>query len=302
MNRRILYLVIGLTFVYSVGFSQSFLLKKGDVQSKDFLTEVEFELVRGHIIIPARINGKTYRFLFDTGAPNMFVKEIMSDNPMQKIELVDGNRQADSVGIGLVDRIQLGGIDFDGYGALEFDFDGFPFRCYNIDGIIGSNLFKGLVLKIDYEAKKLIITDHVRNLNPRTRPMKMSLVGDQLRPLIHLRLGLAKRSKEKVSFDSGFNGFYEVALEVFNASEPSEDIYTDVTKLTGKGSGSLLGVGESSVQYFTTISNFSVGTADFKGVMAVTANADVSKLGTALLKYGNVILDFKRKKILLPGN
>lgn len=44
------------------------------------------------------------------------------------------------------------------------------------------------------------------------------------------------------------------------------------------------------------MSNFSIGKADFKNVMAATSNSSGSMIGTDILKYGNVILDFKNKK------
>lgn len=173
MKKSILFLVFCLLLIHIDGFSQSSVLKKGKVMSKGFVAEIAFEMFRGHIIIPATVHGHTYRFMFDTGAPNMFVKDLFLDTvPSSSIEMSDTHQQRGNVNIGVIDKITLGGIDFDGYGALEFDFSTpFPFRCYGIMGIIGSNLFRGLAVKIDYGAKKLIVTDRINNLAPKVKPI-----------------------------------------------------------------------------------------------------------------------------------
>lgn len=297
MKRTTFYFILFLSSSFLNGYSQSSLLTKGQVMAKGFVAEVNFEVVRGHILIPATVNGQSHRFLFDTGAPNMFVRELFGNGETDSLKISDTNNQKGQTLIGQIDLISLGNIDFMGFGALEFDFNThYPLQCYDIAGIIGSNLFRGLAIKIDYENRKLIITDRIKNLAPKTKPIKMTLRGHQLRPLLHLKLGEHKKIVEEVLFDTGFNGFYTTGYQVFKQLAKYEGMYYEITEIYGKGSAGLYGTGEFTTQYFVTLSNFSIDKAAFRGVMTRTTQASSSILGADILKYGNAILDFRKKR------
>lgn len=73
MKKNLFLIVIILT---TKVFSQNINMNIGATKSKNYYQEITFEFIKNKIIIPVEIDGKTYKFLLDTGAPNMISKEI----------------------------------------------------------------------------------------------------------------------------------------------------------------------------------------------------------------------------------
>jgi hypothetical protein len=53
-------------------------LNLGKASTKNYLSVVKFEKLRDKLIVPVTIEGRQYRFLFDTGAPNIISQELDS--------------------------------------------------------------------------------------------------------------------------------------------------------------------------------------------------------------------------------
>ncbi len=72
---RILLLTLSFLFVLPfAGICQRVKLNKGKPASRKYLSSINYRDVRGKIIIPVEIEGNTYSFIFDTGAPNLISK------------------------------------------------------------------------------------------------------------------------------------------------------------------------------------------------------------------------------------
>lgn len=78
-----------------------------------------------------------------------------------------------------------------------------PFVCFQVDGLIGSDLLKYLIVEIDGKNKiiKLIATD--RSATPSLRKM-LPFAKSGIMPVIHLQAG---RDNLLTLFDTGFPGF-----------------------------------------------------------------------------------------------
>lgn len=300
MRRFFLFILIcGMSSLYCS--AQSPLFKSGAVK-KDIFIELPFEVFHQHIIFLAEVNGVTQRFLFDTGAPNMIRREFLSTKVQPKpLKISDSQNQAGKMAIGLIDSLTLGGVNFYNYAAMDHDFsDHFPFSCYHIVGFIGSNLFRDLIVKIDWEGRKLLITDDLAKINPTTAPIKMRLDGQQLLPIIPFSFGENGKSKVPVLFDSGYNNLFTFSKKEYDKMARRTGLFSRVIDLVGAGSVGLYG-SVTSRQYAATVNQVDVGSAVLKNMNITTSNGS-TKVGTGLLAYGNVILDFKHKNFYFESN
>lgn len=260
-----------------------------------------FEVFHGHIIVQAEIQGTTHRFLFDTGAPNMIRGEFLSSNVKPKSQKIsDSQNQKGKMALGIIDSLTLGGVSFYGYAALDHDFsDNFPFSCYDIVGFIGSNLFRDLIVKIDWKGQRLIVTDDLAKVNPNTIPIKMKLVGSQLLPYISLSLGDDKKTNVPVLVDIGYNHQLTLSKKEYE-KKTQKRVFSQVIDLEGIGSTGIYG-SASSNQYAVTANYIGVGSVDLKNMNIATSNGS-SKIGTGLLEYGDMILDYKHKHFYFESN
>lgn len=278
-------------------FAQSNLLKEGVISQKNYFIALDFTIYKGKIIIPVEIAGKEYRFLFDTGAPNMLNSNIFKlSNKIGNLKISDSNKNQQNLMIVNVPLFRISSIEFKNFNFLEYDISkNFAFNCLNIDGIIGSNSFRNSIIKIDYLNKKIYITDKIQNLSPKVKGKKMKLVGEQNAPYLEITLAGKKKVYEDVLFDTGFNNFYVQSNRAFNIFK-NENILENVITKKAMLAVSLFGSDNISEKSIFTIPTLNLSSVDFINITAYTSDDNNSKFGTDLLNYGNITLDFQKSK------
>ena len=295
---RILFLWF--LFVSSAIYAQDSIEENGKVNQKNYLETIDFEVINNKIIVPTSINGKTYHFMLDTGAPNLISEQLQKElniNVIQEIPVSDANNIKQTMKLVELPEISLGNLTIENTLSLSYDFHKNPFfQCLNIDGIIGSNLFKDKAVKISLKEKKLYVTDKVKKLNPKTKRVKLQLIGWQLSPYIKIELeGNKTRGIEPILIDTGMDGFYDISNRNFSQLK-DYDTYSQQISSIGIGGFSLFEHTEKQEQHLVTIPKLTVGKAAFLNVSAETMNDNNSRIGLDLLKYGDIIIDFKKKK------
>ena len=85
-------------------------LKKGSVEEKDFFSSFNFEYEK-LIKIPVNINGKTYKFIFDTGAGSSVLSESVASSlglkPVTKTKTLDSQGNESTRSIYVIDTITI---------------------------------------------------------------------------------------------------------------------------------------------------------------------------------------------------
>ncbi|MFD1615125.1 retropepsin-like aspartic protease [Gelatiniphilus marinus] len=276
-------------------------LDKGRITTKNYYTEIPYEDVNGKLIIPVTIKNKTYRFLFDTGAPNLIstkVKKDLNINSDNEISVSDANSTKEKMGIATLPYFTLGNITFKNTTALVYnDADNFLFNCLKIDGIIGSNVLKKSIVQISSKKNLIIITNSRKKLNlKKQNASKLKLVGGQKSPYIPIKLIGEKSLTEYVLFDTGASGFYDLCLKHYKTFKPHKVINT-LSEAKGAANIGLFGVEGVQNQYRVKIPKLSINGTHFNNVITVTESDNNSRVGSELLDYGDVTLDFKNKKI-----
>jgi predicted aspartyl protease len=190
MNKLYVLLLIGFS---SFSFAQNLDLNKGKTQEQNYYSEIKFEYINGKIIIPILINDKTYRFLLDTGAPNLITKklvDILKLKSLQEIKVSDANDNKSLMNLVELPNLTIGNVVFENSVALSSnDENNLVFDCFNLDGFIGSNIFRNSILQIDTRNKTLIITNDEKKLKlNKKNSIELSLIGNQNSPYIWIKL------------------------------------------------------------------------------------------------------------------
>lgn len=265
-------------------------------QPMGYYEEIPFEMVRNKIIIPAVVDGIEGRYIFDTGASMCITHSRMEKGPEKDVKarrVIDANGHEMTYNQITTESVKLGTLDFQHVPALVLG-EGNPVECYDVDGIIGSNLFRASVVRLDVQKKLLILTDGTERfeLNPRAViPME---TNRQNIPFMMVNLGSGQ--EERVMFDTGSPAFYEMNEPTYQALKSSP-----VLETLNVGYGALgIGVGgmeKKKVKYRVKLAEFSVGMGKFRNVISGVMRGPGSRVGAGLLKHGVITLDFPGQKL-----
>lgn len=277
--------------------------------------EVRFKFVNNLIVFPLTINGKELSFILDTGVNKTILFSLLA---------------SDSLGINNVERAALRGLgngrpveallsrnntfriknmssnDQTLYVILEDKFDLSAKMGVTIHGIIGYNLFRHVIIKIDYNKRKLIFYNpKYYRLEKCKKCQTFPLTFHRNKPYIDAKVQLDESSDDlvdvKLLIDSGGSD----ALWLFENSK--EDI-----KQPTKFFDDILGEGLSGTIYGkrSRISKFVLGkyhiqkpTVSYLDSLS-SLNARKYKkrngsLGGNILKRFKVWIDYPNKRITL---
>lgn len=296
---EVLFLIVAL-FITQDTFSQKVNLNIGSIDSKNYFEEIDFEFIKQKIIIPVEIQGKTYKFLLDTGAPNIISKEIYDHtNPkiINKIPIRDVSGKKEYLEVVLLDDLKLGNTTFKNTASLVHDIKANPiFKCFGIDGFIGSNMLRKSILQINLEQHQIIITNSKKNLTlNKKNASKISLRDPQSSPYVEIKLLGKATGNEKVLLDTGMDGLYDIALgnyEVFKLHQ----IFSEIGISKGASSMGLFGDAPANHHYRLHLEKMSINNFEIDHLVTNTSNDNNSKIGAELLQYGLYTIDYKNKR------
>jgi len=297
--RKILFCTLIFLFMPQL-FGQHKSMNVGEINTKNYFESIKIGWVKSKIIVPIKIKGKTYRFILDTGAPNIISTKLYEDIKAETIDNIlvrDAFGKEDSLRIALVGKLEIGNLSFENTASLVFDLEANKiFNCAKIDGFIGSNMLRNSIVQIDVPNKTLILTDNKKKLHlNKKNSLKMELLGMQSNPYVWIKLNGKKTGKEQVLVDTGMDGFYDLSLKHFEIFRQDE-IFGILNR--GEGSSSVGIFGDVPVSEHYRVLTPSIGIAGvlFKNVVTVTTDDDNSRIGSEILKYGVVTIDYKNKR------
>ena len=293
-------LVLLLLLINSLIFGQ-ITFNQGSINLIEYYEVIPYQTEIGKIILPVTIKDKTYRFLLDTGAPNLFSPELLKELNVAEgdsINVNDANNQDQKMKFVVVPQLKIGNLIFKNQAGLIYNFEEHNLlSCYKIDGFIGSNLLRNSIIKINSTNKTIIITNKIKSLNIDKKPVKMKLVGNQKSPYVELKF--VGKNKEKASdmvlVDTGMDGLYDMSKRAYSIFEKSK-IFEALYSATGIGDSGLFGAGNSNEQKLLEIENANLNQQVINNIMVTTTTDDNSRIGLDFLKYGDITLDFLNKK------
>jgi hypothetical protein len=299
--KKLLFSSILLLFLSSCNsFKLIKLLKEGSVEQASFKTEIPFEMRLGLIIVPVTINGKTYDFLVDTGAPNLCTEELAAE---LNLETVVSQKAGDSQGVKeeldfvVMPDMYLNGICFKQTGAAVADLNKSEvLACLNADGIIGANLMKEAVWEIDYERKVITISEKRASFE-----IPDSVIHVPFSPALSFtpRVNITYNGVEdkNVTFDTGSNGYFASSKTVYKSIKDKTPTIKEARSFGSSGSG-LYGAAVSDTNITARIDSTRLGDLTIQSNV-VTFEKGSRTLGTKFLQNYRVIIDWSVNEILL---
>lgn len=255
----------------------------------NFVDSIAIEWERGQVLLPVEIGGKTYRFLFDTGAAQAVVyadSPVEGCRPAGLIRSQDATGAIDTVQLVTLPPVSLGHLTLTGCQATILRR---PVAGRNIDGIIGFDLInRGLSAKIDVNHRLLILTDckdFFRSEQTFSTRYKLKY------HVPYIKVCPAGRFKEFTLFDTGSRSLYGISRQSFDACRAKIGAEAD-SLIEGRSLGrhaiGHFGSERLSEVLFLHLQRLSAFNHSFCDVHTLTTQGE-SHLGAGLLNYGAVI-------------
>ena len=277
---------------------------------------LNFSLVNNLIVIPAEVNGKKLNFLLDTGIKKTILFNLKFEDSLQlrnvKKILIRGLGEGEPINalVSEGNHFKLNGIINDQLSLYAITDDLFDLSAKmgrDIHGIIGGDLFRDFVVKMNYGSQRLIF------YNPLYYKSK-SCGGCETFPLdfynskpfidVVIENYMGKEVPVKLLIDSGGGD----ALWLFPHSNPDilvgDRFFEDYL---GKGlNGNILGkrskINKLKIGSFE-FEDAAVSYPDSTSIVRVHANKDRNgTLGAGILKRFIVIMDYPNNQITLKKN
>lgn len=289
---------LGIFLLVSVALiakAQPFSYNAGGAAVKHYYQELPYQDVNGKMIIQVSLGGQTANFLFDTGAPTSMSKELAKASGatfLRSAPVTDAGGLTDSTSVVLSKSIRLGEVEFNDVPAVTLvpDF----FKCWGVTGIIGSNLLRNSIVRIDAVKKHIILTDQPEKLNLNlSNAIPLLLSKGQSDPRIEIKL--AKKVSMTIGFDTGDNSFLRLSEDFMNQLSKAK-VFEVLSEGYGATRISAFGEQKPADKFLLRFANFNLGSAKFSNVITYTDKNGIPGIGTKLLEYGLVTLDYLDKK------
>jgi hypothetical protein len=308
-------ILIFFLFVANLNAQNKYTLNVGEIKQKKYHTTFDFENVKGKIIIDVKINNKIRKFILDTGAPTSISAEIKSEGKFKQItnsEVKDANGKSGNIDAIQIPEFSINGLVFLNNYALQIEDMSF-FKCFNVEGIIGSNSLRNSVIEFNFKAKKITISSNYKSFEyGKIKENELIFKDFQSTPILKVKMKLGYLNfSEEVVFDSGDDSFYSIStnnlnqlLSLINEKKMPEelqnisqsDLLGIIASSNGSFSMSLFGNETDNTHYKFKIQDFAFGTTNFDNIIATSTYGNNSRIGSEILNHGKLTLDYKKKK------
>ncbi|MGB0404136.1 MAG: retropepsin-like aspartic protease [Salibacteraceae bacterium] len=214
---------------------------------KSFKSTVKFNRPLKLIVIPVVINGKSYNFLWDTGAISVISEDLKNELNLKKkfsSGVKDSAGKSNKLEYVQVPQITISGIEFNNVGvAVTNAVKSKTLSCLNIEGIVGGNLMKAAIWELKLNDNELNFASHIDSFDIKENSFPVGFkIGNFGTPYVDLFVDTNKFSK--LTFDSGYSGFVSISKSNFKDTS-----FTSIaTKHLGYNSSGLYGQNHS-LQY-----------------------------------------------------
>lgn len=268
------------------------------IKAQSFCSTFPYAFDRfGKIIVRAEINGQTGNFLFDTGAPTCLTSQFAQKTgvkPQQSGLFEDSNGQTSESDVAIIPQLTLGSVHFTHVECAVWK-AGNMIEQFGVDGVVGYTLFADKVVCINSRKKEISIASSLdvfpESIHSST-PIDMRRNNEML-PIFTIELD--NGVEEEVMFDSGS----------YSALDLAENRAKDIVCAkgahllnTGYGATSVgaAGMAQNTLKHRLKIDTLKIGNGVFVDVPSITTAGSISRVGSQLMNYGFVSIDYPRQK------
>lgn len=292
--------------------------KKASVYPGKFNTNLNYEVQAFHSVIIKNIkikgSTKSYNFLFDTGCTTSSIsKEVAKDINLKSLfkDTISDGYTTQLENFGLID-MEFKGIQFNN--ILVSDNANLPAHC-NIDGIIGINIIKLAVWKINLINHEIQLTNTVKNIKDYDTYYKQRIDKYNLKKNKNF-LTVAARITPNIKFgtfflDLGDNGFVTLCIDTSKVYSKRDLIKWEEENKTIHSKGTAIQtdfdlIVDTTIGYnrinadrfhFADVNKYPAeNTENYLSNPKVyyDIKADIPVLGAGILDYYSIIFDLKK--------
>ena len=288
-------------------------MSKTKAPKGSFRIEVPFELKNELIVMKVKLNGseKEYEFLLDSGAPTSVIfnqaREESKAESVMEYKVLDSQGHSVKSEYVLFD-MSISDHEFKDVFAAYTPEPGLLLPCIAHDGIIGANMMQTANWHIDFEHKKIIITDLKKSSQPdlsdylKVSFKKRSPFGSSnlfsVVPGMVVKVTIKDQVFKHVLIDLGSSGGLNLPV-----SAKTDSLFKDQSKnvLFGFSSFGLFGANMDTTFYYHS-SDISIGgkkEVRFHPNEITLENQSNYLIGTEILSDYDLYIDFRKKNMYL---
>lgn len=254
-----------------------------------------YRLMGGKMIVEMKMNGQIRSFIFDTGGQTALLKDVCDELHLpdfEPIKVTDVNGNVSVYNRVLVDVMGdvEGKINLRKVPAIIIP-DASAFACFQVDGLIGSDLLKFFVVEIDGKNKIIKLLTNTKKVMPSLRKMLPFVQGGYM-PIIQVQGGAG--NSILTLFDTGCPNFFNLKESDF-VSLRGMNAFSIVNEGYGEGSIGLGGLAKQDTVYRVMFPEIALCGSKFKHVFSETSTPPYTLLGVKLLDYGKVTIDYPKR-------
>ena len=265
------------------------------IKEKDYCDTIPIEFIGGRIIIPVEIEGRTHQFIFDTGCSVGLVFTDRAVTLKKKFGFSLINDAANHVrltGVKRIPEMHIGHVTIRNYRVVltpKQSMVNTEYDCQQIVGCIGSDLIsKHRAVKIDTEKGLMVITDR-HGVFDGEEGFRIPFKEDVRVP--YLQVATRADKQRWCMFDTGSPNFLDVR---------SKDITDADTLDTAIGSitAGIYGKTDEEHVMMLRLDSLCIGGCVFRQVTTNLQSANDFVLGSAVLKYGSMVIDYNKHQMI----
>ncbi len=290
--KKILYtLLILSTTTFSAQGKKFF--KSGEAQLQSPVEKINLRYANDLPFVQVSINGKSYNFLFDTGAPTVISTTVYAELGLEKKHkstVKDSQKNKHEQIFTILPEMTVDQAVFKDVGAVVMDFSVSELSCFKIDGILGANQMAKLFWKINYSENLLEASKDLAQFNPEDYDIVIPFSPRvQKTPVVETDL---QGKKIDLTFDTGFSGRLKITDKAYDAQKALKSI-----EVYGTSSVGAYGAGKPAPGYIFRTADLSLGNKSFSN--EIIATGSTSLIGNDFFKNFIFILDWSANKIYM---
>ncbi|KXH81084.1 aspartyl protease family protein [Chryseobacterium kwangjuense] len=290
--KKILYSLLILSTTTLSAQGKKF-FKGGEVQLQNPVEKINMRFANDLPFVQVSINGKSYNFLFDTGAPTVISTAVYNELGLEKKHtsaVKDSQKNKHDQIFTVLPEMTVDKAVFKDVGVVVMDFSVSELSCFKIDGILGANQMAKLFWKVNYSENSLEASQDLAQFNPSDYDIVIPFSPRaQKTPVIETDL---QGKKIDLTFDTGFSGRLKIADKSYDVQKALKSI-----EVYGTSSVGAYGAGKPAPGYIFKVETLSVGNKKFFNEIVATGNA--SLIGNDFFKNFIFILDWSGNKIYM---
>jgi hypothetical protein len=276
-------------------YAQSFNLNQSEFEEDDYYIELPYQKIKEKIIIDVSLNGQILKFILDTGAPTAIRKGLAEKLDLEILtreDISDINDMVSEFNIVKIDQLILSGIMVKNIPAVVFE-ENLMTECFEVDGLIGSNLFHNSVIQFDDKNNLIRISSTVNNLDVLNAQPADIYIDKQSSPIFQIELG--RKAKEMLLFDTGSDDLYSMSNAKMLKFKKTKS-FRVISNSTGITSIGINGLEQESKSYRLAIPELTFSGLTLNNIVSETTTDPNSRIGSRLLRFGRLTIDYKNSK------